>query len=65
MSARNPTEAELQVMRWLAGEATGSTATRHVMERLAEIGYVEGGPGERRLTDLGREHLSGLRRRAE
>lgn len=52
-------------MRWLAGEATGSTATRHVMERLAEIGYVEGGPGERRLTDLGREHLSGLRRRAE
>lgn len=52
-------------MRWLAGKARGNTATRHVMNRLVEIGYVEGGPGERKLTDLGKEYLAALRREAD
>lgn len=60
---RTLTKAEIQALRWLAGEATGNTATRHVMNRLAESGYVDGGPGERKLTDLGKEYLAARRPR--
>lgn len=62
MNRRDLTKAQTQALRWLAGEARGNTATRHVMNRLAELGYIEGPPGQRALTELGKEHLARLHR---
>ena len=63
MSTRDLSKAQIKALQWLAGRARGNTATRDVMNRLAELGYVEGGPGERRLTEFGRDYLERIRGR--
>lgn len=61
MNRRELTKPEIQALRWIAGEAPGNTATRHIVNRLVEKGYVEGPPGARQLTQLGKEGLERLR----
>lgn len=40
MSTRDLSKAQIKALQWLAGQARGDTATRDVMNRLAELGYV-------------------------